>query len=117
MRGDDHRVIPLFAIVACGDESAVQTAPYATHGRSKSKPVAEPRAKRFDIGLGSALDGAPRRPAGDLEQTVIVAKTDEGGGGIVADFADRHRPDRRRHRIEVVLAKSTSVTATVEIVT
>ena len=96
-------------------EDASGIAPHGAHARAEAPPVPDGRAKRLDIDPRAAVDGAPDRPAADLQKTVIPAEADEGGGRVVRDLAGRKRPDGGGQRVEMILPKGLAVAARFEI--
>ena len=72
-------------------------------------------SKRRDIDPAAADHGSPGRSVDEIEQAVIEAEADERLGRIFADPHRRSGPDRRRHRIEIAVAKGRPIAAPVEI--
>ncbi|MNI43867.1 hypothetical protein D3C73_982110 [compost metagenome] len=64
----------------------------------------------------AAGDRAPGGAIPQFEKPMIAAEFDEAGGRIGTDLHGRCRPDRRRHRIEMIVAKGSAIAVAVQII-
>ena len=102
--GHDHRIEPRRARIGLQFHAMGQAADRPHRGRGVDR-VGKGGRQTFDIGAAAAFDGAPRRARAQIEQAMVFAKTDERGRRLIGDHRHRGRPDRRRHRIKVIVAK------------
>ncbi len=79
---------------------------------SVSKTALHPR----HIFAATTLHRSPDRTVPQFEQAMIAAEFYKMGCGIGADLHRRGRPDRRRHRIEVIVAKRATIEVAIQIV-
>ena len=111
--GGDHHVVEHVAARRAASTTTTRPPIALDARRARADPDApgERRARRVDIGAAAADDGAPDRPPGQAQQPVIVVEAQEGGRGIVENLVGRRRPDRARHRHDVMVAERGAVAA------
>ncbi len=115
MGGDDD-MIETLRPARPFDRHAVIRPRHPRHRRAQRQAVCDGREQLLHIFAAPAFDGTPDRPARDLEQPVVLAEAGEGFRRIMSDLTGRDGPDRRGHRIEVILAKRRPIIIGVEII-
>ncbi len=98
------------------DTDRVLETRHLSHGVAQYDVAAERIAQTLDIAAAAAIDRAPDRAIGQLQQAVVVMEADEGGCGVLQHLVAGGRPDRGRHRKEMILPKRLAVAACVEII-
>ncbi|MND60482.1 hypothetical protein D3C80_517120 [compost metagenome] len=116
--GCDHHIIEFVRMaVRVGHRHAVCGA--ADRGDRSGKPDRSIKVcgQARDIFPAAAFDGAPLRPAGEKQQTVVDEEAQEGVQGVIMHFAGRRRPDGGSHRHQVIVDEGRGVACLTEIVT
>ena len=103
--GDDDVVEAVGGAAGRAHVDAPRVARDRHHGVAGADPVAVGRGQRRDVARRPAHDGAPGVVGGDAEQAVVVEEGQQGPQREVQDGAGARRPDRRRHRGEVVVGE------------
>ena len=79
-------------------------------------PVCDGTGQPLDIVAAAANDGLPGRPLPELQQAVIVVEADKCRGWVRQHFGRRSRPDRARHRQQMIVAKGIPILAFYQII-
>ena len=107
VRGQHHGVEG-FRACRAADEHRAGLAPHRAHGAAQPA-VGQGGGDLVDILARAARHRAPLRPVAHLQQAVIEAKTQKGGGRKAQDVVRRTGPDCGGHRQQVGVAKARPV--------
>ena len=102
--------------IAVTDRDAVAVASHRSDSCRNPYPTREGSRQAFNVGTATADNGAPWRPIAEPEQAVTVLKADERCGRVIKDGVGGRRPDRSRHRQQVVASKRFSISVGVKII-
>jgi hypothetical protein len=110
---DDDVVVAFDAALQVAHLDLAVHATHRSHAPRQThvlEALGEPR----DIGPAAALDRPPDGAAGQPQQPVVAAETDEGLRRVVEQGAGGRRPDRRGHRQQMVIAEGLAETLALE---
>ena len=117
MAGEHNVVEPVAAPAAVNDGRPQMIALDPDGARSVTDGARERKAHAAHIFHGAAADGAPDRAPAELQEAVIVVETDESRRGKGHDLGGRRRPDRARHRKDMMVTERLAVAARRQILT
>src|SRR5271166_1122863 len=111
MAGEHDLIEPVAAPAAVNDDRSRSVTLDPDGARSVTDGARQRKAHAPHIFRGAPADGAPDRAPAELQEAVIVMETDESRRGKGHDLGRRGRPDRARHRKDMMVAKSLAVAA------
>jgi len=111
MRRNYHVIVTLGFARAKAKRHAVVATCYRAHGAAHANMVSIGGGQARDISATAAYHSAPNGAMAKLQQPVIVAEANKACGWMICYARHRRRPDRRRHREQMVLDKSLAIAA------
>ena len=114
MAGQHDVVIHMRASAAVHPHALLQPS-HCQHRAAGANTAGKAFGQLRDVFAAATGHSAPCRAFGDLQQAMIVAEADEGGGRVQARVGGRTGPNRSRHRQQMVLLQCRAITAFAQI--
>ena len=114
MGGEDKPIVPPRLAGDISDLDSLLRPPHPNGGPAAQR-APQALSERADINAAPPDHGSPGRTVGEIEQAVVKVEANERFRRIFANLHCRSGPDRRRHRIQIVIAKGPPVAAPIEI--
>ena len=104
-----HQLVKALGLPAGSDQHTLLVTDDALHWTAQAL-VRNARGDFFHILAGATGHRPPLRPVADLDQAVVVAKTDQGGQRELEHLVGRATPDAAQHGQQVPVAKGVGET-------
>ncbi len=114
MAGQHHLVEIVAPAGRVDDLEVIRPAQHRLDRTAGAHLALEAFADALHIDFGAAGHGAPERPVMDREQAVIGKEAQKAAGREAEHVGQRRRPDRGRHRQQIVLAEGAAIAASCE---